>query len=517
IPAHQMTQIITFFRRVARLHAAEALILLYYREAERRYELLCPEQVVTGGSIKYDGLDDPPGLRLVGSVHSHVYMAAFHSGTDEADEATFDGLHITVGKLNQPAVDVVASIKVGAARFRVSPEDVCEGMRPVWDTLDTVPVSRALIAKASSGWDLKNGGKDFNTFLTDAHALGTLKQWIGAFLTTRKSGTTITKTRTLEGYVVDLPPGVSADDALPDPEWLESVAPDGAVTRYEFTTFLRDMIRAIVLGMDGDDTKYQKFDRAVAGDESMRQLVALHDAIAVTSARSDLYAVSTTDTSVTVKRRHAKRGKGAQHTPPKWVTHEDAPLADDVLSGEEDDPSFAEGEFVPCESSEGNEAANDGMSDEGGVSPPQQPPTEVGAARKSPVGMRVRYSGPLKFLNERFVDGEALARIHATITGFVEEGLWMCWFDTPIPPGVGYTNEENRRHLVLPGIYLEDATTGEPIVTDEELVKAPVHDDGLVHDDSPPWVNADAPIETHEVSTDGLGSLQPAGYGDEPF
>lgn len=38
--------------------------------------------------------------RLIGSIHSHGSMGAFHSSTDDGDEFDFDGLHITVGTID---------------------------------------------------------------------------------------------------------------------------------------------------------------------------------------------------------------------------------------------------------------------------------------------------------------------------------------------------------------------------------------------------------------------------------
>jgi hypothetical protein len=39
------------------------------------------------------------GFRIFGTIHSHCDFGAFHSGTDDADELHFDGLHITIGNV----------------------------------------------------------------------------------------------------------------------------------------------------------------------------------------------------------------------------------------------------------------------------------------------------------------------------------------------------------------------------------------------------------------------------------
>ena len=107
IPLSVMKQVINFFRFVYGEHRnSEAIILLWYNPDSKLWEIEVPEQRVSGASAKYDRDDDYTdemflkGYKLVGTIHSHGEMGAFHSGTDDADEYGFDGLHITIGKVN---------------------------------------------------------------------------------------------------------------------------------------------------------------------------------------------------------------------------------------------------------------------------------------------------------------------------------------------------------------------------------------------------------------------------------
>lgn len=129
IPPEVMLQTLWFFRRVHRRLKTEAIVLLHYNLETGAYTLVCPEQDVSLGSIhRYDLTERVPGYRLVGSIHSHGSMTGFHSGTDRTDEATFDGLHITIGRLDQPFFHLSCTIAINDNRFPVRPADVIEGI-----------------------------------------------------------------------------------------------------------------------------------------------------------------------------------------------------------------------------------------------------------------------------------------------------------------------------------------------------------------------------------------------------
>lgn len=57
------------------------------------------------------------GFAIIGTIHSHCNFGAFHSGTDNHDEMNFDGLHITIGKVNS-GWDFAQRWMLGTASFK---------------------------------------------------------------------------------------------------------------------------------------------------------------------------------------------------------------------------------------------------------------------------------------------------------------------------------------------------------------------------------------------------------------
>lgn len=105
LPLELFRRIESFFVAVYEQHQSEAVVLLCCNPATRSWQVLVPPQAVRGLHVEYDlkNLPEvPEGHQLFGTVHSHAGIKAFHSGTDDADEAHFDGLHITIGHLDRP-------------------------------------------------------------------------------------------------------------------------------------------------------------------------------------------------------------------------------------------------------------------------------------------------------------------------------------------------------------------------------------------------------------------------------
>lgn len=123
ISGPQMGKIISFFKAVVDKFGGEANVLLYYSETENKYKIGVPKQEVTGGTCDYEQGASIPGYDLVGTVHSHARMSAFHSGTDDKDEKYFDGLHITIGHLTDDYPSISASIVVNGFRVIIDPCD----------------------------------------------------------------------------------------------------------------------------------------------------------------------------------------------------------------------------------------------------------------------------------------------------------------------------------------------------------------------------------------------------------
>jgi hypothetical protein len=151
LPQEVIYKALLFFRKVYNKHHAEAIVLLAYNEAQKEYKLFCPKQKVSGGHIDYDRdlserlttvrenedsdwlalLED--GYTKVGTIHSHCNFQAFHSGTDTGDEASFNGVHITLGHVVDQEFSVAASLALNDYREEVDVENVALGIQRVGD------------------------------------------------------------------------------------------------------------------------------------------------------------------------------------------------------------------------------------------------------------------------------------------------------------------------------------------------------------------------------------------------
>ena len=130
IPIEVMAQALAFFGTIHEQLGSEINLLLHYRPKGRPlYQFSCPVQEVTAASVDYEAAERLEGYQLVGTVHSHNTMSAFHSSTDQTDESFFDGLHITVGKVDRfPRFSISCSIMVNSQRFKIEPEEMINGL-----------------------------------------------------------------------------------------------------------------------------------------------------------------------------------------------------------------------------------------------------------------------------------------------------------------------------------------------------------------------------------------------------
>jgi hypothetical protein len=137
-----MKNIISFFADVYEEHKSEAVVLLYLNMEGSRWGFLVPSQTVSGASAKYDMkktlfcTDDsevvsvvPAGYRQMGSIHSHASMSAFHSGTDDKDEFSFDGLHVTVGGLDEKKQSFACRWIAAGQEVKVQLEDIVDTVK----------------------------------------------------------------------------------------------------------------------------------------------------------------------------------------------------------------------------------------------------------------------------------------------------------------------------------------------------------------------------------------------------
>jgi hypothetical protein len=125
-----------FFRLVDAQHGTESIVMLTYditKEGPEGWGILVPDQENTAAHCNYDPHSiaevKPDNVMIVGSVHSHPHMAAYASGTDHADQADFDGIHITYGwqkSVNNGATQYHIEMQMAGTAYTLRPEDVFE-------------------------------------------------------------------------------------------------------------------------------------------------------------------------------------------------------------------------------------------------------------------------------------------------------------------------------------------------------------------------------------------------------
>ena len=131
IPSITFARIVDFFKRIYQLHHSECISMLMYNIDTQKYKIYIPHQKVTGASLDYIKPLPIEGYIKLCTIHSHASMGAFHSGTDDTDEEHFDGLHITIGNLDEEDFSISASVVVNGHRFKVNPAEYIENICPV--------------------------------------------------------------------------------------------------------------------------------------------------------------------------------------------------------------------------------------------------------------------------------------------------------------------------------------------------------------------------------------------------
>jgi hypothetical protein len=175
ITSEMFGNILTFFREVYKLHRSEAVVLIFFNKKKKIYKVYVPEQEVSYASVNYVATKTIKDFQLIGSIHSHSSMSAFHSGTDVGDEKNFDGLHMTIGKVDDVTFfDICASIAVNGMRVPVQPEEYIDGLeyreftnyfpsmfRPNFEMFGEEKIYKNTV-KTSIGYVLNNLSNSFN-------------------------------------------------------------------------------------------------------------------------------------------------------------------------------------------------------------------------------------------------------------------------------------------------------------------------------------------------------------------
>ena len=138
IPVEVFWNCLLFFNDVWFKHRSEVALILYYNVSKKDYFLYCPKQNVSNFSVDYG--NDPyensfvnemrqKGYNRIGTIHSHCNFNAFHSSVDEGDEAEWpDGIHITIGNVNDGDFSLASSLVINDNRFQIDPETMIENL-----------------------------------------------------------------------------------------------------------------------------------------------------------------------------------------------------------------------------------------------------------------------------------------------------------------------------------------------------------------------------------------------------
>jgi len=163
-----------FLKWVYDTHSTEGGLIIYYNSTTHEYRINAPVQEISYGGVHWDNRKEPfpKGFIRMGTIHSHADMSAFHSGTDVADEVSFDGLHVTIGHLGSSIPTLVASVVVNGTRFPIKREDIRKylDVEPIVNNgeetkkvVKTSQKSQAPIYEDYQSWQTgRNGGKEPN-------------------------------------------------------------------------------------------------------------------------------------------------------------------------------------------------------------------------------------------------------------------------------------------------------------------------------------------------------------------
>ena len=136
IPINIFGKIVSFFREVYNTYESESMVILFYNKLKSKYMIFVPEQEVSKASVEANKKVSFNGYIPISTIHSHSDFSAFHSSIDTTDEENFDGIHFTVGNVNDPFVSIVSSIAINGNRFKVDPCEYVEGISLIEDKED---------------------------------------------------------------------------------------------------------------------------------------------------------------------------------------------------------------------------------------------------------------------------------------------------------------------------------------------------------------------------------------------
>ena len=126
IPFDMLSEIIDFFRYFAdRKNICEALVNVYWDAENKRYIVKVPEQKVGAAAVDTVLPDVEDDLIHVMDIHSHNYMKAYFSETDDRDEKA-TRIYTVIGRLDKMLPDIKMRISVGGKFEEINPMDMFE-------------------------------------------------------------------------------------------------------------------------------------------------------------------------------------------------------------------------------------------------------------------------------------------------------------------------------------------------------------------------------------------------------
>ena len=128
IPASLVHTVQSFFKKAVEAYCSEACVVLNYNSETGEWNAVVDQQSVSHGGVNYARTPAPMGWTPVGTIHSHANFSAFHSGTDDNDEAEFDGIHCTFGHNDKDEFSISASVVVDSKRYIVDPLLLLDGL-----------------------------------------------------------------------------------------------------------------------------------------------------------------------------------------------------------------------------------------------------------------------------------------------------------------------------------------------------------------------------------------------------
>lgn len=115
IPFELWAEVVCFLRWTQKEFKEEAMVTFFYHETEKKWAAWAFPQEPNGMTIKLlpntelykeDRKRFGKGWIQAGSIHHHCTMKAFQSGVDTADEIDRDGIHFTIGEMENNVLDL---------------------------------------------------------------------------------------------------------------------------------------------------------------------------------------------------------------------------------------------------------------------------------------------------------------------------------------------------------------------------------------------------------------------------